>query len=155
MNKERIKDFQNRIVNAGRGELLIINYEMLLAQLDEIGATLEQDRQLLDKEINTAQKILRELIDALDFQYPLAKELMAIYIYVNKKLIDVSIKRQPADVTEIYKVIKLLLEGWEKTDYKNDKPVMENGQKVFAGLTYGKKSLNETSISSSNRGLKA
>ena len=35
MNKELVKDFQTRIVNAGRGELLIINYEMLLAQIND------------------------------------------------------------------------------------------------------------------------
>lgn len=74
MNKELVKDFQTRIVNAGRGELLIINYEMLLAQIDDaIDAIRSEEHQEFGKSMINAHKLLRELSSGLDFQYDIAK----------------------------------------------------------------------------------
>ncbi len=156
MNKQLVKDFQTRIVNAGRGELLIINYEMLLAQIDDaISAVHEGDDEGFSKAMVNAHKLLRELSSGLDFQYDISKELMSIYIYVNKKFIDASINQSEDDLIEAGKILGILLEGWKLTDYDEDAPVISNGQKVYAGLTYGRGNLNETVDTDVNRGYKA
>lgn len=156
MKKELVKDFQTRIVNAGRGELLIINYEMLLAQIDDaIEAIREEDNDEFSKAIINAHKLLRELSSGLDFQYDISKELMSIYIYVNKKFIDTSIHKEEKDLIEASKILSILLEGWKLTEYEEEAPVISNGQKVYAGLTYGKTSLNETTDTDVHRGFKA
>jgi len=156
MKKELVKDFQTRIVNAGRGELLIINYEMLLAQIDDaIEAIREEDNDEFSKAIINAHKLLRELSIGLDFQYDISKELMSIYIYVNKKFIDRSIHKEEKDLIEASKILSILLEGWKLTEYEEEAPVISNGQKVYAGLTYGKTSLNETTDTDVHRGFKA
>jgi flagellar protein FliS len=42
-----------------------------------------------------------------------------------------------------------------QTDVEDEGPVIGNGQKVYAGLTYGKSNLNESVDSEPNRGYKA
>ena len=156
MNKELIKDFQMRIVNAGRSELLIINYEMLLAQIgDAIEAIQNEDHKNFGKSMSNAYKLLRELSSSLDFQYEISKELMSIYIYVNKKLIDASSSLLKSDLEEAAKILGILLQGWKLTEYDEEAPVINNGQKVYAGLTYGKNDLNEMVDSEPNRGFRA
>jgi len=156
MNKELVKDFQTRIVNAGRGELLIINYEMLLAQIDDaVEAINVDDHEEFGKSMINAHKLLRELSSSLDFQYDISKELMSIYIYVNKKLIDASISESEADLVEASKILGVLLQGWKLTDYEEEAPIIINGQKVYAGLTYGKNDLNEMVENEPNRGYRA
>lgn len=156
MNKELVRDFQTRIVNAGRGELLIINYEMLLAQIDDaIEAIHGGDDEEYSKAMVNSHKLLRELSSGLDFQYDISKELMSIYIYVNKKFIDASVQQSEKDLLEAAKILRILLEGWKLTDYEEEAPVISNGQKVYAGLTYGHGTLNESVDVDVNRGFRA
>lgn len=152
-----VKEFQTRIVNAGRSELLIINYEMLLVQIDEAVEALDtqNDNQFARAMVN-AQKMLRELSSSLDFKYEIAKELMSIYIYVNKKFIDASMKKERDALLEAQKLLEILLDGWKLVEFEDEAPVVSNAQKVYAGLTYGKESLNETVDSGAgHRGFKA
>jgi len=156
MNKELVKDFQTRIVNAGRGELLIINYEMLLAQInDAIDAVEEDSEEEFGKAMINAHKLLRELSSGLDFQYDISKELMSIYIYVNKKLISASISQNVIDLREASKILDVLLQGWKLTEYEEEPPIITNGQKIYAGLTYGRNNLNEMVETEPNRGYRA
>lgn len=151
-----VKEFQTRIVGANRSELLIINYEMLIAELEASRESLLQEQDaLFEKSMINAHKILRELTSVLDFSYDIANELMSIYIYVNKKLIDTSIHKNEASLDEALQLLNVLLEGWRQNHLDGEEPVINNGQKVFAGLTYGKYNLNEMVDSQPNRGFKA
>lgn len=80
---------------------------------------------------------------------------MSIYIYVNKKLIDASVSESEADLVEASKILGVLLQGWRLTEYEEEEPVISNGQKVYAGLTYGKDDLNESIENEPNRGFRA
>lgn len=156
MKKELVKEFQTRIVNAGRGELLIINYEMLLAQLDDaIEAIRNDDIDEFGKSMVNCQKLLRELSSGLDFQYDISRELMSIYIYINKMFINASINQDIKSLEESAKILNVLLTGWKLTDHTEEAPVISNGQKVYAGLTYGRSDLNEVVDTQSNRGFRA
>lgn len=156
MKNELVKEFQTRIVNAGRSELLIINYEMLLAQLDDaIGATASENKEEFSRSMINARKLLNELSSGLDFKYDIANELMSIYIYVNKKFVDATLSRKAKDLIEAQKILSVLLEGWKLTEYEEEEPIVTNGQKVYAGLTYGRKDVNEMVESNPSRGYRA
>jgi len=156
MKKELVKEFQTRIVNAGRSELLIINYEMLLAQLDDAIESLKaQDYDEFSRSMINSHKLLRELSSGLDFKYEISKELMSIYIYVNKKFVDASTSHKINDLLEATKILSVLLEGWKLTEYEEEEPVVSNGQKVYAGLTYGRNDLNEMVDNNPSRGYRA
>lgn len=146
MNDTMIKDFQNKIVNAGKADLLLINYEMLFVVLDgAIQAADCNNEDELSKSLVQANRLLRELSDNLDFSYDISKDLMAIYIFVSKQLIDASITFNKDPILSAKRVLNILYKGWLEAGNKEKvkKPVVTNGQKVYAGLTYGKGTLNE------------
>lgn len=156
MNKELVKEYQTRIVNASRKELLVINYEMLMTEIEEAIEGLEVENTLrFEKAMHMAQKLLRELSDGLNFEYEISKELMALYIYMNKLFVDAQIRDRQEPLREAVKIVRILLDGWMQTDVEDEGPVIGNGQKVYAGLTYGKSNLNESVDSEPNRGYKA
>lgn len=158
MNSTMVKDFQNRIVNASKGDLLIINYEMLFVTVDEaIHAVNEDDESTFNKAMIQAHRLLRELSDNLDFRYGISKDLMSIYIYVNRQFIDASIKYDKEPLKNAKEVLSTLHKAWQQIDKANDsQPIVANGQHVYAGLTYGKGTLNETVYDNTNsRGFKA
>ncbi len=147
MNDIMIKDFQNKIINAEKSDLLLINYEMLFVTLEDAIASADEDREdAFNRSMVQATRLLRELSDNLDFKFDIAKDLMAIYIYVSKQLIDASITFNKEPILSAKNVLKTLYKGWLEASTKelrNNKPMVANGQKVYAGLTYGKSSLNE------------
>ena len=157
MTEAMIKGYQNRIVNASKADLLLINYELLMLSIDEAIEALDTDVHLFGKQIIKAQKYLRELTDNLDFKYTLSRDLMAIYIYVNKQFIEASIHFSKESLENAKGVLKTLLLGFEQvSDEGHSAPVVKNSQQVYAGLTYGKGKLNETVYQDSSvRGFKA
>ncbi|PKM93981.1 MAG: hypothetical protein CVU84_13840 [Firmicutes bacterium HGW-Firmicutes-1] len=146
MNDTMVKDFQNKIVNAGKADLLLINYEMLFVTIDEALQAIEEEREeAFNKLLSQANRLLRELSDNLDFNYDISKDLMAIYIYVSKQLIDASITFSKDPILGAKTVLNTLYTGWLQASTKEEKqkPMVMNGQKIYAGLTYGKDKLNE------------
>lgn len=146
MNATMVKDFQNKIVNAGKADLLLINYEMLFVTIDEAIQAIEgEHEEAFNKTMSQANRLLRELSDNLDFKYDISKDLMAIYIFVSKQLIDASITFSKDPIISAKSVLNTLYTGWLQANTKegNQTPMVANGQKVYAGLTYGKGKLNE------------
>lgn len=155
-----VKEFQNRIVQAGQIDLLLINYEMLIYTINEAMEVVDSDDEVVFKKLMTrAQKLTRELSDNLDFRYDISRDLMALYVYVNKQLINASVTKKKEPLENALSILNTLLKGWEevsKSTEVNNKPMVGNAQKVYAGLTYGKGALNETVYQpNQSRGLMA
>lgn len=157
MNAQLAKEFQTRIVNASQNDLVAINYEMLIAELDDAkNKFYEENQKGFAKSVSQATKLLRELSDNLDFKYDISRDLMSLYIFISKNLIEASRKNSIEPIEAAKNVLDVLVVGWQeaaKSENKN-KPVIQNGQQVYAGLTYGKNSLNET-VYANSRGIKA
>lgn len=159
MDSTMVKDFQAKIVNADKGQLIIISYEMLIAEIEDAIVQIENGKEAeFSRVMVRAHKILRELSSNLDFQYDISKDLMSMYIYINKKFIDASIKCEKESLNEAKRILTILLNGWKEAETKEsiNEPLIENGQKVYAGLTYGKGTLNEMVYDgSTSRGFRA
>ena len=95
---------------------------------------------------------------SLNFKYAISYELERLYKYVNEKLALAITKRQPVDFESVENVMQKLGKSFAEIA-KQDKsaPIMQNSQKVYAGLTYGKNSLNEVFFdkNQASRGFKA
>ncbi len=146
MKKEAIHAFTARVTQASRSELTVILYEMILTELSEAEEAFEQgDLQGYERELKRAQKYVSELMATLDYKYAISYDLMSLYLYVNKRIITAIMKRNPDPIDSAKSVLKKLLVGFEGVS-KEDKsgPMMRNTQKVYAGLTYGRGTLNET-----------
>ncbi|MBE6023025.1 MAG: hypothetical protein E7231_07305 [Cellulosilyticum sp.] len=143
----------SNIVNASRGELLCITYELLLEQIELAikSEEIEERVRLTQKAI----KILQMLVGDLDFTIELSKELFRIYVYVQGQLIKG--KKETEALKEAYKLIQKIYEGYKKITKEEEckKPVMQNTETIYAGLTYGRETLNEMAMGEINRGFKA
>lgn len=153
MNKEAIQCFTARITQASKSELVVILYEMTLAKIEEAERSYrENDLSNFDKELKGAQRNVSELMAALDYKYSISYDLLSLYLYTNKHIITAIVKQNPLTLQYAKTILKRLLEGFEEVSKADTSgPMMRNTQQLYAGLTYGKGTLNETFIDPSNK----
>ncbi|HOA80366.1 MAG TPA: flagellar protein FliS [Defluviitaleaceae bacterium] len=147
-----------QIANASPGQLIVITYELILEALDEAqGQIPVKDEKSFKRSIESAQKLLRELMVSLDMSYDISNDLMSLYSYINKIIIKGYVSQKKEPLMEASKLLTTLLEGWKQAAALEDdnSPVIENAQQIYAGFTYGKGSLNESVVEEKNRGFKA
>lgn len=145
MNNEDLKAFTARITQANGSELVVIVYEIILKDIESAKEAFNaQDHTKFTRDVDHAVKFVNELINTLDFEYPISYDLMQLYLYCNKQLIQATLKKEIESLESAAKVLTSLLKGFTEVA-KQDKsePLMSNTQQVYAGLTYGKGSLNE------------
>lgn len=141
----------SNVVNASRGELLCITYEILLENIDQaIKSECGEQKRYLDKGL----QIIRMLVEDLDFEIPLSVELFRIYIYVQGLLIQ---GKKVEKLEEAYRLLYKIYEAFKKITEEeiNKRPSMQNAEMIYAGLTYGKNEMKETIIRDYDRGFKA
>lgn len=59
-----------------------------------------------------AQKIVNELISSLNFNYPIANNLLRIYEYMSQQLIDANLKKNKAPAEDVLDHLVELKEAW-------------------------------------------
>lgn len=144
MNQETRKSYQMRVTQANRGELLVILYEIFL---DDIKGAKKARGEEFEAYIIHAQKCIIELIATLDFHYPIARTLYQLYLYVNAQLIRIKMKKQIVDLQIVEDIMTKLANAFqEAAKQDHSAALMENAQKVYAGLTYGRGRLEEVWI---------
>ncbi len=153
MNKEAMKAFSVRVTQASKSELTVVLYEMILTELKEAReAFAKGDMTGFDKELKLAQKYVTELQATLNYSYSISYDLLSLYLFVNKRIIQAIVRRIPDSLDSAESIMNKLLVGFEgvtKTDHSG--PMMRNTQQVYAGLTYGRGYLNETNIDPNSR----
>lgn len=158
MKQEQKKEFTARIAQANRSELVVIIYELFLIAMEEAHDNFKHGK--LDdgvKSVKRAEGFLQELMGSLDHRYQIAEELMRLYRYVYEQLIFSVIRRKMVNEDTVIEVMQKLKEAFVQVAKEDQSgPVMENTQQIYAGLTYGRGSLNEVLLSENemNRGYK-
>ena len=101
-----------------------------------------------------AQEALLQLIGSLNMEQDPAPAIYRVYLYVGAKMGQTRGSLKPENMDEPLRFMRSLYETYKK-DSVNDTsgPVMDNSQKVYAGLTYGRGTLSESMDVSSNRGF--
>ncbi len=159
MNKELAKTFATRVSQATRTELIVIMYEIILSDINSAKDNLATgDENSFVQDIKHGQKFVNELMGSLDYQYSISRDLMSLYVFVNKCLIDSMFQKSDVGLEQAKEVLNILLEGFKgirkEDNYGN---VMKNTGQLYAGLTYGRGVLNETYVdpNQQNRGFLA
>ena len=159
MKKELIQEYTMRITQASRTELIVIMYEIILKDIQYAKeAFAEGDTETYEKELSHAGRFVNELMAALDYNYSISYHLMSLYIYANKELTTAKTKKQPAGLATVEEIFEKLLAGYQKVSEEDTSgPVMKNTQQVYAGLTYGRGTLNEmyVNMNEAKRGFMA
>lgn len=158
MTSEKLKMYTARITQASKSELTVIMYEIIIEDLQEARVAINSNnKELLVKELKHASKFLNELMATLDYSYQLSYELMSLYIYVNKIILTSIVKEKDYHMDTALSIMnKLLLAFKEVAKEDTSGPVMMNTEQIYAGLTYGKGTLNEMYLDNQgNRGFMA
>ncbi|MFA9376877.1 MAG: flagellar protein FliS [Lachnotalea sp.] len=157
MKKDKISDFTLRITQCNRSGLIVVIYDMVLEYIDDAAECYELDNKdgFIDA-TKKARECVGKLMSSLDTKYPIALELMQLYVYINKLLITSVIKKKPQDFEAIKRMIHNLADAFREVAKQDTSgPMMGNTQQIYAGLTYGKGTLTESySKLDSNRGFR-
>lgn len=157
MRKDLKKEYTVRISQSNRTQLVVVVYDILLEYLKGAQhAEHDGDMDLFIAELKNAQNSVAELMGALDFKYPVSRELFQIYLFWNRQLIKAIVKKDIACLDGLDRMAVKLKQAFEelsKSDHSQ--PLMQNSQKVYAGLTYGRGELSEMMDLDYNRGFQA
>jgi flagellar protein FliS len=153
MDRDTIRGFAARTAQASGSGLIVILYELALARMNEARkAYANKDLLSYDRELKAVQRCIYELMTALDLKKGISYDLLSLYLYASKRVITAIMKRDPEYLKSAETVLKKLMEAFIRIS-ETDKsgPLMRNSQQLYAGLTYGRGSLNETFIDPDSR----
>lgn len=158
MDKEQIVDFNRRISQSNRSELVVIMYDIFFAYTADAKMASEQGAHGDYKDaIHSAQAVLDRLMAALNFEYPVSRDLYKLYQFSKRELARALYENRLEGVLEAEKILKKLRASFvEVAAQDTSGPLMSNTQQVVAGMTYGRGSLTENFIGDGyNRGFLA
>ena len=159
MEQELKREYTARIAQANKSELVVILFELFVYSIDEAQSYFDKgDVSNMTKYMRKAQGCIAELRGSLNHEYEISANLASLYKYINQQLSTSIARQEPVNFASVKDSAEKLLEAFRqvaKSD--NSGSVMENSQQIYAGLTYGKGSLNEVLMNSDepNRGFKA
>ena len=149
-----MQEFATRVTQANPSELVVVIYEAAIASMKE------GKKALCDQKIEEARKELERARGMLDelMQYSISHYLRQLYIFAYRELCQSVALRQPERVDHAMDILEQLLPSFKEVAKQDDREaVMQNVQSIYAGLTYGPGSLNETTAmgNGTNRGFEA
>ena len=160
MKAESVKIYTRRITSANKSEIIVIMYDIIEENLTLAEEAINKgDRVTFKNELKQAVSFVKELLVSLDMSYEVSKNLACLYIYVSRCLNFALVSGKKEEIEAAEKVLRKLGDSFRevaKTD--ESKPVMENPQRVYAGITYGRGlDLDETLVASAmeSRGFRA
>jgi len=124
-------DYTLRISKANPAELVVINFELVLAFLD-VG------------DIEKTKNAVEQLMRSLNFEISLAHDFFDVYRYVNERLVIAQFSQDEVLIKEVISEVRELMEtllvGWKDVEKQvaDLPPVAGEGPAVYSGLTYSK-----------------
>jgi len=156
MKKEKKQEFTLRITRANKSQMIVILYDMVLVYLeDSLEAFEKKDYKEYRWNIERAEDCLDELLNSLHMEYEIAGILRGLYFFYKRELTTAAIQERQEKILPVMQMIRELKESYEQiASQDTSAPIMQNTQEVYAGLTYGKDSLNvNLSDQGTNRGF--
>ena len=153
MVKEKKQAFTRRITQANKTQLVVVVYEIFLVYLeDALEAYKTQNMNEFRQNIAMARECIAHMRTSLDLEYQLARNLFSIYCFADRELANDYYGNKTDNLDAIRDIFTKLHDAYD-TISKNDdsKPLMDNIQDVYAGLTYGKNDLNESLVNYDNK----
>lgn len=155
MTSEQKQYFTLRVTSANKTEMIEILYEMLLEYLDEAEEAMSrEDNKEMKEDFRKARGCVNELLNSVNSENALSGNFIRLYNYILKEMTRSEMQCDKELLNNVRKVIIPLKDTYQ-TVMKQDTsdPVMQNTQKVVAGITYSKNSINETLSESGKRGF--
>ncbi len=158
MTKEQIKEFTLRTTNSNHSGLILVLFDVVKVYIsDSITAYDNGNKEEYLKNIRMAKKSHNELMSCINPKDELGRRVLSIFRFIYGKLSASEAGRKPVELDRCQGMLDNLRVGFEKLHSIDEEgPVMKNTHQVYAGLTYGKGTLSESTLGDTyNRGFKA
>ncbi|SDC58320.1 flagellar protein FliS [Pelagirhabdus alkalitolerans] len=116
MVQQHYQAYKNNSVNtASPAELTLMLYNGCLKFIKHAKKGIEnKDIQMKNTNIQKAQNIISELMVTLDQDAPIAKDMMPLYDYINRRLIDANVKNDLTILMEAYGLVEQFRDTWKE-----------------------------------------
>jgi len=106
---------QNSVLTATPGELTLMLYNGCLKFIHLGKKAIEaKDIEAKNTNLQKAQKIIQELMVTLNMDIPIAKELLPLYDYIYRRLIEANVKSDKAILDEVDELVTGFRDTWKE-----------------------------------------
>lgn len=146
MTKEQIQEFTRRISQENHSGLILVLCDMEHVYLNDALAAYEQGEQdVYQKNAELAKQCMHELITCFSPEDRLGRQVISILRFLYGKLVRSVVQKKPDELDRCAGMVDNLRVGFEHLHaIDNEASVMQNTHQVYAGLTYGKGTLQES-----------
>lgn len=102
------------------GELLILLYDHLILCINKAINNIK-NKNIVEahQNIMKAENIILYLIDILDMSFPISKDLLQIYDFLNKQLMSANVKKDEDILKDLLPLVSELKTTWQQADMKS------------------------------------
>ncbi|OXS77060.1 flagellar export chaperone FliS [Lysinibacillus sp. KCTC 33748] len=106
---------QNSVTTASPGELTLMLYNGCLKFLHKAKHAI-QEKNIQEKNTNLqkAQAIISELMATLNMDIEMSKNMLALYEYINRRLVEANIKNEIAIIEEVEGLVTEFRDTWKE-----------------------------------------
>jgi len=119
---------QNSVTTASPGELTLMLYNGCLKFLNKAKLAI-QDKNIQDKNTNLikAQAIISELMATLNMDIEVSKNMLALYEYMNRRLVEANIQNDISIIQEVEGLVTEFRDTWKEVIRINRQQQFGNG----------------------------
>ena len=146
MTQEQKQEFTRRISQENHSGLILVLCDIFHTYgMDAMAAYEAENMTTYLQSIGQARRTMQELIDCFSGEDALGKDVITIFRFIYGKLVRSEIRRQPDEMDRCIHIVDHLRVGFVHLhEIDTEGAVMRNVHQVYAGLTYGKGTLNES-----------
>lgn len=106
---------QNSVTTASPGELTLMLYNGCIKFIGLAKKAIE-DKNISQRNYNIqrAQAIINELITTLNMDVPISKQMLPLYEYINRRLIEANIKNDATILDEVEGLVTEFRDTWKE-----------------------------------------
>jgi flagellar protein FliS len=108
---------EQEVGTANPAVLIVMLYNGCIKRLKL--AQIEIDKknyEAVNKHLQKAQDILMELINSLDFRYPVAKDLMALYEFMLHEILQINASKNKDRIDPVLQMLSSLRDAWAQAE---------------------------------------
>lgn len=155
MTKEQIQEFTRRATQENHSGLILVLCDMDRVYISDALDAGDADTYMRNVEL--AKRTHNELMSCFNPMDAQGRKVLAVLRYIYGRLVASGVKREPQELDVCLGMLDTLESGFVHLhEIDTEGPVMQNAHQVYAGLTYGKGVLNESTMGAdySSRGFK-
>ncbi len=105
----------NKVLTASPAELTLMLYEGAIKFCNiAIVACENKDIEKANNNIKKVEAIITEFRTTLNFKYPVAQDFDNVYKYLQRRLVEANIKKDPEILEEVLKHLRTMRDTWKE-----------------------------------------